>query len=103
MLLPFHPLIVTPVPPGPVLCYRPDLVSCATESLIAFRESSFGANLYNPTVVWAGGIGHNAIGWFGMLWPLHAHHGLVPAGGLGPDTAAFYSLIEEQGLQPWGY
>ena len=93
------------VPPvfGPVLCLRPDLVSCETESYIAFRESSYGIGLYNPTSVWVGGVENHAIGWFGLLYPLHARHGLVYGGGLDADTAAFYSLIEEQGLQPWGY
>ncbi len=99
------PAYVPPVyvaPAGGLLCYRPDLVSCATESAIASRESTYGVNLYNPTPVWIGGVPHNAIGWFGMLYPLHAtNHGLVPGGGLASDTAAFYSLITEQGLGPW--
>ena len=88
-------------PTGGVLCYRPDLVSCATESAIAYSESTFGVGLYNSTPVWIDGVPHNAIGWFGMLYPLHAHHGLVPGGGLAADTAAFYSLVAEQGLGPW--
>ncbi len=88
---------------GGVLCYRPDLVSCATEGYIAFRESAYGVGLYNPIPVYIGGVEQHGIGWFGMLWPLHAHHWAAPSGTLDSDTAAFYSLIEEQGLAPWGY
>jgi len=88
-------------PAGPLLCYRPDLVSCATETAIAWAESTHGLALYNPTPVWLNGVEHHAIGWFGMLFPLHSWTGLTPGGGLGSDTAAFYELVYDQGLSPW--
>jgi len=76
-------------------------VSCATESAIAWAESSHGLALFNPAPVWLNGVAHHAIGWFGMLYPLFAWTGLTPGGGLESDTAAFYELVNDQGLGPW--
>jgi len=68
-------------------CYRPDLVDCEVQLRIAFCESSWGVGLYNATPVFIGGIEHHAVGWYGMLVPLHARFwDGEPWGGLAADT-----------------
>jgi hypothetical protein len=67
-------------------------------------ESTFGADLYNETPVYIGGIEHHAVGHYGMLWPLHARFWAgEPWGDLRADTRAAYGLWSEQGWAPWPF
>lgn len=69
---------------------------------IAWCESRYDPDAYNPQAVWVGGQENHATGVFQLLWPLHSHR----FSGASPYSAeanvrAAYGLWLERGWQPW--